>query len=93
MLLKINISYQCDIDRAKEIISNIMETTEGVVKEPKPNAVVTDLTPDGVHISVYFWINTDKDKPMQVFDAVATRIKKGLSDGGIEMCPTTAAKA
>lgn len=93
MLLKIIITYQCDIDRAKEIINSVLEATEGVVKEPKPNAVVTDLAADGVHISVYFWINTDKDKPMQVFDAVATRVKKGLSDGGIEMCPTTPAKA
>lgn len=87
MLLKISISYECDIARAKEIIGDVLRTTEGVVGEPQPTVVVTDLTADGVNISIYFWINTDKDKPMLVFDAVATNIKKAMDDAGIEMYP------
>jgi small conductance mechanosensitive channel len=83
MILKINIDYEADISQAKEIIGNVLKTAEGVLSEPKPSVVVTDLTGDGVNISIYFWINSDKNKPIQVFDEVATGVKKSLGDGGI----------
>lgn len=87
MILKISIGYDADIVDAKEIIRNVLRTETGVVAEPKPSVVVTDLSSDGVDLSIYFWINTDKHRPLQVFDAVATQIKKELSDAGIEMYP------
>ena len=87
MILKISISYECNVGHAKEIINHALEATEGVVSEPKPSVVVTDLSAEGVNISIYFWINTDKDKPLQVFDAVATNVKKSLDEADVEMYP------
>jgi small conductance mechanosensitive channel len=87
MILKISIGYDSDIGQAKEIIADVLSRTEGVVEEPKPSAVVTDLSADGVNISIYFWLNTNTHKPMQVFDIVATEIKKSLDENGIEMYP------
>lgn len=87
MILKISIGYDADIGQAKEIIVDVLGATDGVVDEPKPSAVVTDLSSEGVNISIYFWLNTNKDKPMQVFDLVATEIKKSLDEAGIEMYP------
>jgi small conductance mechanosensitive channel len=87
MLLKISIGYESDIGQAKEIIGRVLRMSEGVVSEPKWSVVVTDLTGDGVNLSIYFWINTDKNKPLQVFDEVATQIKTNLGEAGIEMFP------
>lgn len=87
MNLKISIGYNSDVVEAKEIIRNVLQLETGVVNEPKPSVVVTDLSSDGVDLSIYFWINTDKFRPLQVFDAVATQIKSVLSDAGIEMYP------
>jgi len=87
MILKISIGYDADIGKAKKIILHVLQTAEGVVSEPKPSAVVTDLSSEGVNVSIYFWLNTNKHKPMQVFDAVATEIKKSLDGAGIEMYP------
>jgi small-conductance mechanosensitive channel len=87
MILKISIGYDCNVGQAKEIINSTLKATGGVVNEPKPTVVVTDLSSEGVNISIYFWINTDKDKPMQVFDSVATNVKKALDEAGIEMYP------
>jgi small-conductance mechanosensitive channel len=92
MLLKINVGYKTDIAEAKRIIADVLHRSEGVVAEPKSNAVVTDLTAEGVNLSVYFWINTDKSAPMLVFDEVATGIKKALFESGTEIfapSPTT----
>ena len=87
MILKISIGYDSDIIQTKEIIQNVLKSAEGVVDEPKPSVVVTDLTGDGVNLSIYFWINTDQYRPLQVFDSVATEIKQGLTQAEIEMFP------
>lgn len=87
MILKISIGYDADIGQAKDIIVRVLKATDGVVDEPRPSAVVTDLSSEGVNISIYFWLNTNKHKPMQVFDSVATEIKKSLDEAGIEMYP------
>ena len=87
MILKISIGYDSDIIQTKEIIQNVLKSAEGVVDEPKPSVVVTDLTGDGVNLSIYFWINTDQHRPLQVFDSVATEIKQGLTQAEIEMFP------
>ncbi len=87
MILKISIGYDADIGHAKRIIVDVLQGTEGVVDEPKPSAVVTDLSSEGVNLSIYFWLNTNQHKPMQVFDSVATEIKTSLDEAGIEMYP------
>ncbi|HSK70398.1 MAG TPA: hypothetical protein VK892_01795, partial [Pyrinomonadaceae bacterium] len=84
MNLKISIGYESDVEQAKIVIKRVLFEAEGVDNEPKPNVVVTDLTADGADISIYFWINTDKNSPLLVFDRVATNIKKSLSEAKIK---------
>lgn len=84
MNLKISISYESDVEQAKAVIERVLFEAKGVENEPKPNVVVTDLTADGADVSIYFWINTDKNSPLLVFDRVATNIKKSLSEAKIK---------
>jgi len=88
MMLKISIGYKAEIERAKSNILNVLSETEGVVGEPQPNVYVTDLAAEGVDLSIYFWIKTDENNPMAVFDRVATGIKEALSKSNIELYPT-----
>jgi small conductance mechanosensitive channel len=87
MNLKISIGYESDIERARSAIKNAMQNVQGVVDEPKPNVYVTDLAADGVNLAIYFWINTNEAKPIEVFDRVATEIKNALSGVSVEMYP------
>jgi small conductance mechanosensitive channel len=89
MKLKISIGYETEIEQAKAGIVKVLGQTEGVVTEPKPNAYVTDLSADGVNLSIYFWIKTNENKPMEVFDRVATGIQRVLSKSNIEIYPTS----
>lgn len=89
MKLNISVGYDAEIEKAKEGILKVMNKTEGVVAEPQPNAYVTDLASEGVNLSIYFWINTNENKPMEVFDRVATGIKRTLSKSNIEIYPTS----
>lgn len=87
MKLEISIGYDADIEQAKQIIHEALTNLEGVEREPKSNVVVTDLTGDGANLAIYFWINTDKNSPLQVFDKVASAIKKTLCEANIELYP------
>jgi len=89
MKLKISIGYDAEIERAKTNILNVVRETEGVVGEPQPNVYVTDLAAEGVNLSVYFWIKTDENNPMAVFDRVAMGIKKILGESKIALYPTS----
>jgi len=62
-------------------IYNVLQNVREIVDKPKPDVYVTDLTGDGVNIAIYFWIDTEKNKPIEVFDIIATEIKNALSIG------------
>ncbi|MDQ6785559.1 MAG: mechanosensitive ion channel family protein [Acidobacteriota bacterium] len=87
MKLEISIGYDAKIDRAKASILKVLEATAGVVKEPNPSVFVTELAAAGVNLSIYFWIKTSENKPMEVFDGVATGIKNALNKAQIEIYP------
>ena len=88
MKLDISIGYNAEIEQAKVSILKVTREAEGVVSEPPPNVYVTDLAAAGVDLSIYFWIKTDENNPMAVFDRVAVGIKKILGESSIEIYPT-----
>ena len=88
MTLKISIGYAADIGQAKANILRVARETEGVVGEPEPSVYVTNLAAEGVDLSIYFWIDTDENNPMAIFDRVATGIKSALGKTGVELYPT-----
>lgn len=93
MMLKISIGYAAEIEAAKTNILNVTRQTEGVVGEPQPNVYVTDLAAAGVDLSIYFWIKTDENKPMAVFDRVATGVKDVLGKSDVKLYPANSPAA
>ncbi|MCY7375961.1 MAG: mechanosensitive ion channel family protein [Pyrinomonadaceae bacterium] len=89
MKLKVSIGYDAEIERAKSKIVSVLDDAKGVVADPKPSVYVTDLASEGVNLSIYFWINTNENNPLAVFDRVATGIKRALSKSDIELYPTS----
>ena len=83
MTLKFCLGYDAPMDRAKQLIREALDETRGVVPQPPPRVVVSDLTIDGVNITVNFWIDTNEDKPLEVFDRAAVRIVEDLDQAGI----------
>ena len=91
MSLKISVSYSSNVKRVKEIIHSVLHDAAGVEFEPKPDVYVTDLSSEGINLSVYFWINTDKNSPIRVFDDIATSIKESLNESNVTLYPPTIA--
>lgn len=87
MNLKISVGYDSDIDNVKQAIKEAIQKVRSVVPVPEASVYVTDLSSTGVDLAIYFWIDTNEAKPMDVFDRVATEIKAALSRASVEMYP------
>lgn len=85
--LKISIGYNSNIRRAKEIIQEVLKEAVGVANEPQPNVYVNDLNADGVSLTMVFWIDTEKDSPIKVFDGVAIAIEEQFEKEEIKLYP------
>lgn len=87
MNLKFCVGYDESLERTKSLIRESLETTAGVVQDPAPRVLVTDLISDGVNVTINFWINTNEDKPIEVFDRASVGIVEKLNEAGIEIFP------
>jgi small-conductance mechanosensitive channel len=87
MNLNFSIGYDADVDKAKSLAMGAMTASEGVVKVPEPTVFVTAFAADGVAITLNFWINTDNNKPREVFDRVAINVMKALDAADVEIFP------
>ena len=87
MNLSFKIGYDEDVDKAKASVRTALSTTDGVVSDPPPNVLITELASEGVNITANFWINTNEAKPREVFDRAAGATMKSLTRSGVEPYP------
>ncbi|WP_445638357.1 MscS mechanosensitive ion channel [Nostoc sp. DSM 114161] len=82
----VGIGYGDDIDRAKELMLQAIQSLPEVLKDPAPDALVMELAESNVNIRVRWWI-----KPPRRADDLASRdkvlsaIKKTLVENGIDL--------
>jgi small-conductance mechanosensitive channel len=91
MKVLVTVGYDADIGKAKAILAEVLGKSDDVKPAPAPQILVTDLTADGVRVAVYFWIDSENSRPLQVFDAVATAMLGSLREARIGIFPSTAA--
>lgn len=89
MNLKFHLAFDEDLPRAKRLVLDALAHAAGVEHEPSPNVYVTDYAGEGAVLTVQFWIDTNENKPLRVFDAAAIGIIDTLREAGIEINPPT----
>ena len=57
--LTLGISYETNIKEAKEIIAFIVDSNLKILKTPKPEVVVKELTDTGIKIAIRVWANNE----------------------------------
>ncbi|WP_345265386.1 mechanosensitive ion channel family protein [Nibrella viscosa] len=81
----IGIGYEDSIDEARQIIRQVVESTEGVLPDPGPWIYVSELAPSSVNFTVYFWAESHQANVLKVSDQVMSRIKLALDQAKIDM--------
>ena len=77
------IGYEDDIDKARDIILDVLSRDERVLKDPAIKVAVSELADSSVNFVVRPWVNAD-DYWNVIFDANET-IKKRFDDEGISI--------
>ena len=93
MNLKFHLAFDQDLPLAKQLVLDSLARAEGVEQQPTPNVYVTDYASEGAVLTVQFWIDTNENKPLRVFDAAAIGIIDTLRDAGIDINPPTGPEA
>ena len=57
--LTLGISYETNIKKAKEIITEIIDQNPKILKEPAPAIVVKELTDSGIKIAIRVWSHNE----------------------------------
>jgi small conductance mechanosensitive channel len=83
--LSVGIGYQDSIERARSIIREVLQKTEGVLNEPEPSIFVAELAPSSVNFNIFFWTNSHQTTLLKVSDSAMTGIKRALDDAGIDI--------
>jgi len=82
----VGIGYGDDIDRAKQLIMEAMQSVNEVMKDPAPDVLLMDLAGSSVNIRARWWINPPRRADdLTSRDRVLSAIKKKLTENGIDL--------
>jgi len=54
----IAVAYDCDVAKVKQILLNIAEQCDQVLKDPQPNVVINHFTSNAIELKFMSWVNT-----------------------------------
>jgi small conductance mechanosensitive channel len=83
--VSVGIGYKDSIEQARSIIHQVLNETEGVLREPGPWVYVAELAPSSVNFNVFFWTNSRQAEVLMLTDKVISGIKLGLDEAGIDI--------
>ncbi|MDO9919416.1 mechanosensitive ion channel [Glaesserella parasuis] len=78
-----DISYESDIEKAKEIIAQILFEDENVLHYPEPTIAVGNLASSSVQLFVRPWVQTNNYSTTQF--AILEKVKIGFDKAGISI--------
>ena len=82
----IGIGYGDDIDRAKEIILDVLRNDPEAISDPPPEALVVDLADCTINIRARWWVNPPRRaEVLDSQDQVLTQLCKRLLAAGIDL--------
>jgi small conductance mechanosensitive channel len=83
--LSFSISYDSDIRKAKLLITNILNDNPKILKEPKPDVFVKNLTDSAIVLAVRPWANYEDYA--SVFSETLEHCKTAFDEAGIAIQP------
>jgi len=81
----VGIGYEDDIIKAKRLIQEVLNNTEGVLKEPPPDTLMVELGDSSLNIRARWWTESQQVEVTDVQDRVITGIKAKLDKHNIDI--------
>ena len=83
--LVVGVGYKDSIERARSLMLEVLKKTEGVLNEPGPAILLTELAPSSVNFNVFFWTNARQANVLSVSHKALAGIKVALDEAGIDI--------
>lgn len=81
----VGIGYGDDIEEAIDSILSVLQDVEGVLQEPKPEVLVSELAGSSVNLRARWWTKSDRASVVHIDSEVKKRIKQALDKAAIDM--------
>lgn len=81
--LTIGVDYSSDIKKTKEVLLNVINSVDGVLKTPESNVVLSELADSSLNFLLLIWVKIDDYYPVKA--AVLEKGKEALDAAGIEI--------
>jgi len=81
----VGISYDDDIEKAKELAMETLEEAEGVESEPEPQVLVQELGGSSVNLKLRGWSKPSKANMVQSASEVTQLVKEKYDEAGIDI--------
>ena len=82
---KLQIDYSSDVDKARALMVAAAQTQPRVLKDPAPNAMLTDFAPDGLELTLGYWIADPENGINNVRSEINLAIWKAFQAEGISV--------
>jgi small conductance mechanosensitive channel len=83
--LDIGVSYDADLQQARDVIEKAVRAVDGVLAEPAPEALVEEFGDSSINLAVRFWHAPDIASMWNVRSEVAVAAKRALDDADLEI--------
>jgi small-conductance mechanosensitive channel len=82
---KLQIDYASDVEKARALIVEAAAAETRVLKDPAPNAMLTDFAPDGLEITLAYWIADPENGINNVRSDINLAIWRAFQANGIRV--------
>ena len=83
--LDIGVSYDADLQQARDVIETAVRGVDGVLDKPPPEALVEEFGDSSINLAVRFWHAPDIASMWKVRSAVAVAAKQALDDADLDI--------
>ena len=85
LAVKVSVDYNCDLERALQVLVEAARTHPRVIESPPPAALVLDFGESGINLECGFWIREPQNSPLVVRSDISLMIWRRFRDEGIEI--------
>jgi small conductance mechanosensitive channel len=82
--IKVSISYESNLEKAKKLLIKVAKSDKNVLKEPEPDVWVNELGDSGIELELKVWIPNAQFRKITPSD-LRGKIKKEFDKSGIEI--------
>ncbi|MBT5073561.1 MAG: mechanosensitive ion channel [Kordiimonadaceae bacterium] len=82
--LPVSVSYNCDIEKAMEVMLNAATDSSRVIKNPEPKVLIKGFGDNGIDLELRMWIRDSENGVSNIASEVYLDIWHKFNDAGIE---------